>query len=70
MVGGNCPWVNFPRRNCPGAIIRGGTSIQEAIIRGVGGGAIFLEGNCPITDFKEQRPGADILLPTFVPCGN
>ena len=56
LSGGNYSWRGkHPRGNYP---------------RGGGGGAIFLEGNCPITDFKEQRPGADILLPTFVPCGN
>ena len=61
VVGGNCPWDNFPQRNCPGQLFVEGQASKGQL--SAGGGAIFLGGNCPITDFKEQRPGADI-------CGN
>ena len=56
ILGGNCPWGNFPRGQLYlGTIVRWviiwGIIIQEAIIRGT----IFLGGNCPRTDLHHPR---------------
>ena len=46
LLGGNCPWSNYPWWQLPGVKKSGGTIIQGAIVRR----AIFLGAICPDTE--------------------